>query len=209
MPRYADSLLYLDCPLSRYRINAAFLPCCAPLVDSAPADTEHCSELWSGACRADGVVNWVGVHAFQFGTESSACQDAVSSKRCVHASSMDNKHQFSRRLVAALDHAMVPPTDADRKKYLSKAMKITERQVGNYLNGEKMPSPTRMVDLAIFLGVSLDWLMTGRGLMVPLTEEEVEHISETRKLDAPDRNKVYRLSQVFLPPEPDNHKNAS
>ena len=126
-----------------------------------------------------------------------------------HADGMDIKHDFAKRLIAALDHNHVEPTDIARKRFLGKTLSITERHAGNYLKGEKLPTPEGMVNLSILLGVSLDWLMTGRGLMLPLSEAETSHVADTRKLDEPDREKVYRLSQVFLPPLPNNHKDAS
>lgn len=201
--------LNLDRPLSRDSINATFFPCRAPLVDCAPADTEQRSELCPGPCGLDRVADWVGVHVGKYGTDRSSRQDADSSASCDHAHSMDIKHSFARRLVDALDYNRVEPTDAARKRFLAKTLGITERHAGNYLRGEKLPASEGMVNLSILLGVSLDWLLTGRGLMLFLTEAETKHVADTRTLGEPDKEKVYRLSQVFLPPPPDNHKNAS
>lgn len=115
---------------------------------------------------------------------------------------MDIKRDFSLRLVQALDAAGVEPVHVERKRYLHRVLDITPRHAGNYLNGEKLPTPEGMVKLAMCLGVSLDWLMTGQGLMQPLTAAEQTHLAETRQLAEPDREKVYRLSQVFLPAPP-------
>lgn len=116
---------------------------------------------------------------------------------------MDIKHDFARRLALALDFAKVSTRPADRKRYLAGLARVTERHAGNYLAGEKLPTPEGMIDLAIRLGVSWDWLATGRGIMVPinLTPEEALTL---HALSHEDRQKLFHIGQVLADPKSDN-----
>jgi transcriptional regulator with XRE-family HTH domain len=120
--------------------------------------------------------------------------------------SMDTKLDFARRLHEALDGLRVDTRLAERKRYLARILGVTERQIGNYFAGKKLPDPERWTLLATQLGVSLDWLLTGRGPKRPLSAEELQHIESTRTLAVEDQKKVYRLSTVF---EPDNHNSPT
>ena len=103
---------------------------------------------------------------------------------------MDIKQDFARRLVLALDHAGISTKPIDRKRYLSHIAGVSERHAGNYLSGEKLPTPEGMIDLAIRLGVAWDWLATGRGFMLStnLTAEEALTI---QALSNEDRHRLF------------------
>lgn len=116
---------------------------------------------------------------------------------------MDIKQDFARRLVLALDHAGVSTKPIDRKRYLAHIAGVSERHAGNYLAGEKLPTPEGMIDLAIRLGVAWDWLATGRGFMLPtnLTAEEVLTI---QALSNEDRQRLFQIGQVLAHPKSDS-----
>ena len=82
------------------------------------------------------------------------------------------KTRFADRLSKALTLAGVPDKSIDKKRHLSAIASVTERHAGNYLAGEKLPTMEGMIDLAIQLGVALEWLATGRGPMLPLITED-------------------------------------
>ena len=113
---------------------------------------------------------------------------------------MDIKQDFARRLVLALDHAGISTKPIDRKRYLSHIAGVSERHAGNYLSGEKLPTPEGMIDLAIRLGVAWDWLATGRGFMLStnLTAEETLTI---QALSQEDRQKLFQIGQVLANPK--------
>lgn len=115
---------------------------------------------------------------------------------------MDIKHDFARRLVLALDHAGISTKPIDRKRYLAHISGVSERHAGNYLAGEKLPTPEGMIELAIRLGVAWDWLATGRGLMLQtnLTAEEALTI---QALSNEDRHRLFQIGQVLAHPKSD------
>jgi len=83
----------------------------------------------------------------------------------------DTKTRFADRLSQALTMAGVPDKSIDKKRHLSAIASVTERHAGNYLTGEKLPTMEGMIDMAIQLGVALEWLATGRGPMLPASTE--------------------------------------
>jgi len=109
---------------------------------------------------------------------------------------MDTKKLFAARLAAALDHAKVSTRPPERKKYLSEATGVTERHAGNYLSGDKLPTPEGLIELAIKLGVDWTWLATGQGCMVPqkLTDAEAATLSA---LSAADRERLFQIGAVL------------
>lgn len=116
---------------------------------------------------------------------------------------MDIKQDFARRLVLALDHAWVSTKPIDRKRFLAHIASVSERHAGNYLAGEKLPTPEGMIDLAIRLGVAWDWLATGRGLMLP-TNFTTEEVLTIQALSAEDRHRLFQIGQVLAHPKSDS-----
>lgn len=51
-------------------------------------------------------------------------------------------------------------------KELAKKFKVTAPSIGNWINGDKLPSMDSAITIAVVTGVSVDWLMTGRGSIV-------------------------------------------
>lgn len=201
MTRNADRLLNLDRPLSRNGIHAPAGPSRAPFVDGAAADAELFAQLWPRAGGLDGERDRVfGVHACQFGTESSVCQATESSMALRHAQSMNIKEKFAERLVHALDNKGVAENDAGRKRYLAKLLGISERQVGNYLRAEKLPSQENMLHIAEDLGVNINWLMLGAGPVERLDEFEVSYLMRLRRLDPENRVRLYRIAEALEAP---------
>lgn len=186
-----------------HSVRDSSLPPRFPFIDSARGNPELQGQFWARTGKTDGLGNGVSFHGLKSGTISSACQApsvADSSTHFVHDSVMDIKEDFGRRLIAALDHAKVSTRTIDRKRYLAHIAGVTERHAGNYLSGEKMPTTEGMIDLAIRLGVSWEWLATGRGSMlsVGLTPEETSTI---QALSTKDRERLFQIGQVLAHPK--------
>lgn len=181
MTRNSDNGFQLQRSRARNGSAIALTPPAAPLVDGPrrnrrPLCAQSRGQLWPAPGRLDRSCDWV-VHAPNFGTENSKSQGAApaeSSETLRHAGSMNTKVEFSRRFSAALDAAGVDTHPASRKRWIHKKFGVTERQAGNYLNGQQLPTCDGMMQIALETGVSWEWLTTGRGPMrpLPLTEEQ-------------------------------------
>lgn len=186
MTRNSDGTFQIDSPVTRDRATVARQPAQTPLIDGTrrhwrTVGAELGGQLRTRAGRVDGEGNWV-FHACQFGIENSERQgasDAESSGPSRHAGSMNTKLEFSRRLALALDRAGVDTRQPIRKKWIHEKFNVTERQAGNYLKGEQLPTSEGMMKIALVTGVSWEWLVTGRGPMLPLrlTDDQSDMLS--------------------------------
>ena len=120
---------------------------------------------------------------------------------------MDIAHAkaFADRLNLALSLVDLPIKFHGRNVMLAKRMDVSNRTVSNWLNGEKLPSAERMIELSKVLGVSVDWLWVGRGPMLLAdlpTDEEVAIIKRIRRLPDRERPKVAQIIDMLDPPPP-------
>ena len=182
-------------------VKPTLIPSRAPLVDRTGRYAELFRQLWPGASRMDCFRYRVLIHdAIKFGTVSSDCQGkstADSSKACGHAEGMETKISFASRLKLALDDNGVTTRPPERKRYLADLTGVTERQAGNYLNGEKLPTSEGIIELASKLKVSHEWLATGRGSMHPpgLTDQQAEFLS---RLSEAEKERFFLAYQIIL-----------
>jgi transcriptional regulator with XRE-family HTH domain len=76
-------------------------------------------------------------------------------------------HQgFAQRLHVTLDLAGVEK-GRGRTKRLADHFAVTRETARKWLNGQSLPELERMLDIAKRLGVSFEWLATGRGVATP------------------------------------------
>lgn len=77
---------------------------------------------------------------------------------------MGMKHQdFSERFRLACQQANAPTTMEALGRYLG----VGTTMAWNYAKGEKLPSMEKAIEIALKLGVCVEWLLTGRGPMQP------------------------------------------
>lgn len=84
------------------------------------------------------------------------------------------KHrEFSKRFNQAVEASGLPAT----QKALGKLLGVSEVMIWSYKNGEKLPRMSTATRMAEKLGVSVEWLLTGSGVMRPDDFTEGDNIS--------------------------------
>ena len=83
-------------------------------------------------------------------------------------------------------------TKCRTQKEWAKIFGVKQSTVSDYVTGKKMPSSKKMADIALALGVSVEWLQTGRGSKHPgdsdtITPELARLIENWNKM--PDESK--------------------
>lgn len=73
------------------------------------------------------------------------------------------KQEFAARLHQALDSRGAPPRHYGRGAEVARRCGISPTAAAKWLNGESYPDLERAIALAEWLGVSVEWLYTGRG----------------------------------------------
>lgn len=112
---------------------------------------------------------------------------------------MDIKKAFALRLQQVLLEKNYPPKFQGQQEQLARDFDVTPKTAGNWLNGEKMPTHERMIEMALRYNVCIEWLETGRGLKYPLSEREQDLIQEIRTLDTSDQERIYRVTRAMKP----------
>lgn len=185
----------------------AGLPSRPPFIDSACRYPQFLGQLGARPGDQDSFGYGIGVFHVPHGrTFGSGLQETDSSRHISHHVGMDSdKHDFGRRLILALEaqeqRTGMSRTSAERKRYLHKLMGVTERHAGNYLLGKKLPEPDGLMALAKALGVSWEWLATGRGYMFPvdITPDEAALLMS---LSPADRARLFQVGQILFPEDP-------
>lgn len=180
-------------------VHPALIPTRGPLVDSPGRHAKLLGQLGAGPGGMDRFRYRVRVHGGKFGTDSSESQARCatdSSEEFGHDEGMETRHHFSARLKLALDHHGVTTRPVERKRYLALLTGVSERHAGNYLAGEKLPTSEGIIALAGKLGVSHEWLATGRGpmLLPGLTDAQAEILS---RLSAEEKERLFRIGQLL------------
>lgn len=78
---------------------------------------------------------------------------------------INEKADFSQRLNKALDDIGVPQKGQNRQEIVGKRFGVTQKGARKWLEAESIPNIDRCIHIAKDLGVSFEWLMTGRGSM--------------------------------------------
>lgn len=85
---------------------------------------------------------------------------------------------FPERLREACEDAGLAVT----QPALARAFNLSTTTIWHYLNGEKLPSMGRAVDIAGKLGVCVEWLLTGNGPKRRVDMLDISELPETAKV---------------------------
>lgn len=73
------------------------------------------------------------------------------------------KQQFSARLNELCDEKSVPPKGKARQTILARTFRVTQKGARKWLEAEGFPSQKKGIEIALWGGITYEWLMTGRG----------------------------------------------
>lgn len=90
----------------------------------------------------------------------------------------DARIDFPVRLNQALDAAGFAPEGSGRQQALASKMKVSQQAAGKWLRGETLPELARVIEIALFTGHNVEWLLTGRGPNRALRPNEVVRMDE-------------------------------
>ena len=96
------------------------------------------------------------------------------------------------KLSQTLDKLM---TDKKISAYkISKETGVSDRLIGYWRNGEKMPSAENLLTIANYFGISVDYLLTGEEKSPSLPEDELELLTYYKKI--PEKEKIKLISRA-------------
>lgn len=71
----------------------------------------------------------------------------------------DYRLEFAKRFGDALDKKNLP--ERGRTILLGKQFDVSPKAVSKWLNGETIPETTKLIEICAWLGVSIEWILTG------------------------------------------------
>lgn len=77
---------------------------------------------------------------------------------------------------------------------ISKETGISDRLIGYWRNGEKMPSAENLLSIANYFGISVDYLLTGEEKSLSLPDDELELLTYYKKI--PEKEKIKLISRA-------------
>lgn len=90
---------------------------------------------------------------------------------------------------ACLSNYKLPTTQND----LGKVMSVSGAMISFYRSGEKLPAMTTAIRIAMICGVSVEWLLTGRGDMRPAEATKSESLTIDQVYDSLDSAGIAEL----------------
>ncbi|EDS5484650.1 helix-turn-helix domain-containing protein [Salmonella enterica subsp. enterica] len=109
---------------------------------------------------------------------------------------------ISGRLKTVLDNQSLSITDAAAK------CEIPYRSLQNYLRGEREPKVDALISISTRLGVSIDWLLTGRGTMYISRDKEIAGCEQCPLQSSTEMTvRERKLLELFRELDPEAQKN--
>lgn len=106
----------------------------------------------------------------------------VTASHVTIGSMADPKEEFSRRLNEVLDRAGFPPKGKGRQVVLAKRYGVSQKGARKWLEAEAIPGTTRLAEIAMDLGVTTEYLLTGRGSVYFSQKREPGQTKEDRPI---------------------------
>ena len=106
--------------------------------------------------------------------------------------------EFANRFREACEDAKVPITQESLGKFFG----VSGTMAWYYLNGEKLPSMDKAIKMASKLGISVEWLLTGKGQKYPLQEGANEDFINISHLSPPAKAAIRSLIAILNDAQP-------
>lgn len=120
------------------------------------------------------------------------------------------KDEFAKRLHYAADRMGVPPEGKNRQAEFGKKLGVSQQSAYKWLNGLSIPKHEHCIEIAIKAKISLEWLMTGRGIANYGDDPITKVVLAMQSMDAQTQYRTARLVNTLAEPaEEANEKQAN
>lgn len=120
------------------------------------------------------------------------------------------KEEFAKRLHYAADRMGIPPEGENRQAEFGKKLGVTQQAAQKWLNGISIPKQEHCIEIALKAKISLEWLMTGRGIANYGDDPISKVVSAMQSMDAQTQYQTVRLVNTLAEPsqEPNGKHNT-
>lgn len=120
------------------------------------------------------------------------------------------KDEFAKRLHLAADRMGIPPEGENRQAEFGKKLGVSQQAASKWLNGQSIPKHELCIEIAIKAKISLEWLMTGRGIPAYGDDPISKVVLTMQSMDVQTQYKTARLVNTLAEPtEEPNGKHST
>ena len=110
------------------------------------------------------------------------------------------KIAFSERLNMVADMLNIPPKGENRQKLLGKMFGVSQEAARKWLAGEGLPQLQKCIEIAKKSSVSIEWLLTGRGIVEYENTPESQAFKAMQSMDAATKYQAVKILNTLAEP---------
>jgi transcriptional regulator with XRE-family HTH domain len=110
------------------------------------------------------------------------------------------KIAFSQRLNMVADMLSIPPKGENRQKLLGKMFGVSQEAARKWLAGEGLPQMQKCIEIAKKASVSIEWLLTGRGIAQYENTPEAQVLKAMQNMDAATKYQAVKICDTLAEP---------
>lgn len=117
----------------------------------------------------------------------------------------NEKNEFAERMNKVADMLGVPPKGANRQQIFGKLFGVSQESARKWLSGESFPQTEKCIEIAKKAKVSIEWLLTGRGVVMYDNTPEAKVLLAMEYMDEKTKYQVVKISDSLIEPEQNGH----
>lgn len=110
------------------------------------------------------------------------------------------KIAFSARLNKVADMLSIPPKGENRQKLFGKMFGVSQEAARKWFAGEGLPQMQKCIEIAKKSSVSIEWLLTGRGIAQYESTPEALAIKAMQNMDAATKYQAVKILDTLAEP---------
>lgn len=110
------------------------------------------------------------------------------------------KTAFSQRLNIVADMLSIPPKGENRQKLLGRMFGVSQEAARKWLAGEGLPQMEKCIEIAKKACVSIEWLLTGRGIAQYENTPEAQLFKAMQNMDAATKYQLVKIGNSLAEP---------
>ncbi len=111
------------------------------------------------------------------------------------------KTAFATRINLVADILEIPPKGDNRQQLLGKMFGVSQEAARKWLAGESLPQMEKCIEIAKKSNVSIEWLLTGRGVAQFDKTPEAQVLVAMQHMDESTKYQVVKISNSLAEPK--------
>ncbi len=114
---------------------------------------------------------------------------------------VNEKYSFAARMNQVADILGIPPKGENRQALMGKMFKVSQEAARKWLAGESMPQMEKSIEICKKANVTIEWLLTGRGIAEYEKTPEAQVLKAMQEMDEATKYQVVKISNSLVEPK--------